>query len=212
MASMYSPAATSFQSLLANMTSVPRPPPLGGKPPIFIGLPEMHSPNQLLASPPTSPSSATSQTGPTISTAPPPAPLQPVPPPSSPSALTICQPSGTQPSPASQPPPPLLGGIPLTHQGATLPPPTAVSQSSVTQPTSASGSLLSPPTAATVVLTSTSLHHSPQSSSQTANLVRPATPPEDRRTSSIAALRLKAREHELKLEMLRQNGHNDVLS
>lgn len=37
------------------------------------------------------------------------------------------------------------------------------------------------------------------------------TPPEvDRRTSSIATLRLKAREHELRLEMLRQNG--DLIS
>lgn len=36
-------------------------------------------------------------------------------------------------------------------------------------------------------------------------------PPEvDRRSSSIAALRLKAREHELRLEMLRQNG--DLIS
>uniref|UniRef100_A0AAG5DU21 Homeobox domain-containing protein n=1 Tax=Anopheles atroparvus TaxID=41427 RepID=A0AAG5DU21_ANOAO len=40
-----------------------------------------------------------------------------------------------------------------------------------------------------------------------------ASPPQaDRRTSSIAALRLKAREHELRLEMLRQNGHSDILS
>ncbi|XP_018324540.1 homeobox protein aristaless-like [Agrilus planipennis] len=39
----------------------------------------------------------------------------------------------------------------------------------------------------------------------------PVTPPEvDRRSSSIAALRLKAREHELRLEMLRQNG--DLIS
>ncbi|XP_058451076.1 homeobox protein aristaless [Malaya genurostris] len=38
------------------------------------------------------------------------------------------------------------------------------------------------------------------------------TPPQDRRSSSIAALRLKAREHELRLEMLRQNGHSDILS
>ncbi|KAF5306662.1 hypothetical protein FQA39_LY08851 [Lamprigera yunnana] len=37
------------------------------------------------------------------------------------------------------------------------------------------------------------------------------TPPDvDRRSSSIAALRLKAREHELRLEMLRQNG--DLIS
>ncbi|XP_019555298.3 homeobox protein aristaless isoform X2 [Aedes albopictus] len=39
------------------------------------------------------------------------------------------------------------------------------------------------------------------------------TPPQDRRSSSIAALRLKAREHELRLEMLRQNGHHsDIIS
>lgn len=35
----------------------------------------------------------------------------------------------------------------------------------------------------------------------------PSPPPDlDRRSSSIAALRLKAREHELRLEMLRKNG------
>lgn len=39
-----------------------------------------------------------------------------------------------------------------------------------------------------------------------------ASPPDDRRSSSIAALRLKAREHEIRLEMLRQNGHNDIIS
>lgn len=35
---------------------------------------------------------------------------------------------------------------------------------------------------------------------------------DDRRSSSIAALRLKAREHEMRLEMLRQNGHSDIIS
>lgn len=40
-----------------------------------------------------------------------------------------------------------------------------------------------------------------------------ASPTDDRRSSSIAALRLKAREHELRLEMLRQNGHaSDLIS
>lgn len=39
-----------------------------------------------------------------------------------------------------------------------------------------------------------------------------SSPPDDLRTSSIAALRLKAREHELRLEMLRQNEHGDILS
>lgn len=39
------------------------------------------------------------------------------------------------------------------------------------------------------------------------------TPPsEDRRSSSIAALRLKAREHEMRLEMMRQNGHDVITS
>ncbi|KRT86164.1 Homeobox domain-containing protein, partial [Oryctes borbonicus] len=39
----------------------------------------------------------------------------------------------------------------------------------------------------------------------------PVTPPDvDRRSSSIATLRLKAREHEMRLEMLRQNG--DMIS
>ena len=38
-----------------------------------------------------------------------------------------------------------------------------------------------------------------------------ASPTDDRRSSSIAALRLKAREHEIRLEMLRQNGH-DIIS
>ncbi|XP_055851910.1 homeobox protein aristaless-like [Episyrphus balteatus] len=41
---------------------------------------------------------------------------------------------------------------------------------------------------------------------------RKPTPPEDRRSSSIAELRLKAREHEMKLEMLRQNEDGDVIS
>ncbi|XP_055921015.1 homeobox protein aristaless [Eupeodes corollae] len=41
---------------------------------------------------------------------------------------------------------------------------------------------------------------------------RRPTPPEDRRSSSIAELRLKAREHEMKLEMLRQNEDGDVIS
>lgn len=48
---------------------------------------------------------------------------------------------------------------------------------------------------------------------QSANTtVGSSTQPDDRRTSSIAALRLKAREHELRLEMLRQNGHGDIIS
>lgn len=51
-----------------------------------------------------------------------------------------------------------------------------------------------------------------QSQTPTALSSGSTTPPEDRRSSSIAALRLKAREHELRLEMLRQNGHGDIIS
>lgn len=39
-----------------------------------------------------------------------------------------------------------------------------------------------------------------------------SSPPTDLRSSSIAALRLKAREHELRLEMLRQNTNSDLIS
>jgi homeobox protein aristaless-related len=42
-------------------------------------------------------------------------------------------------------------------------------------------------------------HHNPSGSTP---------PPEDRRSSSIAALRLKAREHEMRLDIMRQNGHD----
>ncbi|XP_034097840.1 homeobox protein aristaless [Drosophila albomicans] len=159
MASMYSPSS-SFQSLLANMTAVPhpRPPPMpamAAKPPMLVGSPDLHSPNNhLLASPPHSPGSHLTQ----------------APPPPPPSQLSPQQ----------------LVGISLTHQA----PPPPVSPTAQTQP---------------VALT---LSHSPQR-----HAARAATPPEDRRTSSIAALRLKAREHELKLELLRQNGHSgDVVS
>ncbi|KAL7742350.1 hypothetical protein ACLKA6_018986 [Drosophila palustris] len=152
MASMYSPSS-SFQSLLANMTAVPHPPrappmpAMGAKPPMLVGSPDLHSPNNhLMASPPNSP------------LPPPPAQLSPQ----------------------------QLVGISLTHQA---PPPGSPTQT------------------APVALTLT--HPAPPPPPPQ----RVATPPEDRRTSSIAALRLKAREHELKLELLRQNGHSgDVVS
>ncbi|XP_065073919.1 homeobox protein aristaless isoform X2 [Ochlerotatus camptorhynchus] len=53
---------------------------------------------------------------------------------------------------------------------------------------------------------------SPQQGGGSAPAPGSTTPPQDRRSSSIAALRLKAREHELRLEMLRQNGHSDIIS
>uniref|UniRef100_A0A1B0G4A7 Uncharacterized protein n=2 Tax=Glossina TaxID=44049 RepID=A0A1B0G4A7_GLOMM len=174
MASMYSPS-TSFQSLLANMTAVPRPPSVAAKPPILISSPDLHSPNHLIGSPPTSPASVSSQPGSAGAT---PQSLPPV---------------SQIPSISSQ-----ASAVSLSLAHQTLPaamnaPPHNVPQAPVILPS----------------------HHSPQqpvSSTPTGSNVRSSTPPEDRRTSSIAALRLKAREHELKLELLRQNGHNDVLS
>ncbi|KAH8369020.1 homeobox protein aristaless [Drosophila serrata] len=177
MAGMYSPSS-SFQSLLANMTAVPRAPPLG-KPPtaLLVGSPDLHSPNHLLASPPTSPASGHGSQHQHPAHPPPQVPPPP-------------HPVGVQPAQLS---PQQLVGIALTHQAPCL----------------------SPTQTAPVALT---LSHSPQRQlppppAQHQAPPRAATPPEDRRTSSIAALRLKAREHELKLELLRQNGHgNDVVS
>ncbi|XP_016985675.1 homeobox protein aristaless [Drosophila rhopaloa] len=180
MAGMYSPSS-SFQSLLANMTAVPRGPPLGKPAALLVGSPDLHSPNHLLASPPTSPASGHAsqhQHNPASHPPPPQAPPQ--------------MPVGVQPAQLS---PQQLVGIALTHQAPCL----------------------SPTQTSPVALT---LSHSPQrqlppppQSHQPPPPPRAATPPEDRRTSSIAALRLKAREHELKLELLRQNGHgNDVIS
>ncbi|XP_017480993.1 PREDICTED: homeobox protein aristaless [Rhagoletis zephyria] len=190
MASMYSPT-TSFQTLLANMTAVPRHPPVSAqlsiaaaKPPMLISSPELHSPNHLMSSPPISPTSMTMQ-----SMAPPPQ-LQPPPPPEAH--------SHGPPPPQQQPQSAPVITMPISmHQAGQQPPPPPPSA-----PTSHSHSPLQ-------------LAHSPQhqqASSSSVSGPRTATPPEDRRTSSIAALRLKAREHELKLELLRQNGHGDVLS
>ncbi|KAH8317758.1 hypothetical protein KR074_009403 [Drosophila pseudoananassae] len=178
MAGMY--PSSSFQSLLANMTAVPRGPPLGKPPALLVGSPDLHSPNHLLASPPTSPASGHASQHPSIH--PPPPQVAPPPPPQ----------LGVQPAQLS---PQQLVGIALTHQAPCG----------------------SPTQTAPVALT---LAHSPQRQLPPPPPVvslppppRAATPPEDRRTSSIAALRLKAREHELKLELLRQNGHgNDVVS
>ncbi|XP_017858131.1 PREDICTED: homeobox protein aristaless [Drosophila arizonae] len=111
-------------------------------------------------------------------------------------------------TPSQQPPPPpaqlspqQLVGISLTHQAPPAGSPTQTAPVALTLAHAHSHSH-----------SHTHSHsHSPQR--QLAQPTRSATPPEDRRTSSIAALRLKAREHELKLELLRQNGHSgDVVS
>lgn len=180
---MYSPT-TSFQTLLANMTAVPRPPPAPAqltiaavKPPMLISSPELHSPNHHIASPPISPTAMTMQ-----SMAPPPTAV----------AHSHAQQQQGQSSPVLS--------MSMMHQAA---PP---------QQTAAPSHSQSP----LQLAHSPSQHRSsPSSSTVAASMVqvpRTGTPPEDRRTSSIAALRLKAREHELKLELLRQNGHGDVLS
>ncbi|XP_018794422.1 PREDICTED: homeobox protein aristaless [Bactrocera latifrons] len=187
MASMYSPT-TSFQTLLANMTAVPRPPPAPAqlsiaavKPPMMISSPELHSPNHLIASPPISPTSMTMQ-----SMAPPP--------PAMAHSHTQQQQQQGQSSPGLN--------MSMLHQA----PPPPSQQTAAPQHTQSPLQLAHSPTQ----------HQSSTSTSAVAaalvQVPRTGTPPEDRRTSSIAALRLKAREHELKLELLRQNGHGDVLS
>ncbi|XP_037958780.1 homeobox protein aristaless isoform X2 [Teleopsis dalmanni] len=184
MPTMYSPS-TSFQSLLANIGAVPRQPPttMITKPPMLIGSPDIHSPNHVIASPPTSPSSVASQSA----------------------SVQQQQTSQSQPTALSQQQQQQqqLVTIPMSHQVVS---PTAPSQST-TQGTQG-GQVV------TLAPSPTQQQPQQQQRHQTTTVAanRPVTPPEDRRTSSIAALRLKAREHELKLEMLRQNGHGDVLS
>nr|pir transcription factor with prd-type homeo domain and Pro/ Gln-rich domain al - fruit fly (Drosophila melanogaster) [Drosophila melanogaster] len=107
MAGMYSPSS-SFQSLLANMTAVPRGPPLGKPPALLVGSPDLHSPNHMLASPPTSPASGHAsqhQQHPTAHPPPPQAPPQ--------------MPVGVQPAQLS---PQQLVGIALTQQASSLSP------------------------------------------------------------------------------------------
>ncbi|XP_053959557.1 homeobox protein aristaless [Anastrepha ludens] len=182
MASMYSPA-TSFQTLLANMTAVPRPPPVSAqltvaaaKPPMLISSPELHSPNHLIASPPISPSAMTMQSM--------------VPPPQLPPPPPVAHSHAQQQQQQTQSAP--VVSMSMMHQAVPQQPPPSAPPSHTQSPLQ--------------------LAHSPQHQSSSSTVPRTATPPEDRRTSSIAALRLKAREHELKLELLRQNGHGDVLS
>lgn len=66
----------------------------------------------------------------------------------------------------------------------------------------------SPPLSPTISVSATTSHTASGSNSTGGG----GSPPDDRRSSSIAALRLKAREHEIRLEMLRQNGHSDIIS
>lgn len=106
---------------------------------------------------------------------------------------------------AAQRPPPLTTKSPsdfLTSPGATVSPPISPTDSNKSIPSSS---------APITPIMSTSV--SQNSTTPQASLAQESTtpPPEDRRSSSIAALRLKAREHEMRLEMLRQNGH-DIMS
>ncbi len=90
----------------------------------------------------------------------------------------------------------------LTTSGATVSPPISPTDSNKSIPSSTAP--ITPMMASPV---SQSAAAPPTSLAQDST----TPPPEDRRSSSIAALRLKAREHEMRLEMLRQNGH-DIMS
>uniref|UniRef100_A0A182W7F6 Homeobox domain-containing protein n=1 Tax=Anopheles minimus TaxID=112268 RepID=A0A182W7F6_9DIPT len=101
--------------------------------------------------------------------------------------------------PSSKPPP---SGVDYMAPG---PPP----HSSGPVPTSPASPPISPTAMSPVVPVPQAALQPPPSQPSTGS----SSPPQaDRRSSSIAALRLKAREHELRLEMLRQNGHSDILS
>lgn len=125
-------------------------------------------------------------------------------------------------SPASASFQTLLANISAAQRPPTLPhlPPKSPSEYMTSVPVNAALSVSPPisPTDSNKSSTSaplTPINVSSPTASATAQLtsVNASTtpPPEDRRSSSIAALRLKAREHEMRLEMMRQNGH-DVLS
>jgi homeobox protein aristaless-related len=111
-------------------------------------------------------------------------------------------------SAAQRPPhlPPLSTKSP-TEYLTSIPVSSALSVSPPISPTDSNKSSTSAPMTPINVSSPVSHHNltAPTSGSSS------SPPPEDRRTSSIAALRLKAREHEMRLEMMRQNGH-DVLS
>ena len=111
----------------------------------------------------------------------------------------------------------LLANISAAQRPPTLPPLQTKSPSEyLSMPVNAALSV-SPPISPTdsnkssnsAPLTPINVSSPPSSQQQQQTSTTP--PPEDRRSSSIAALRLKAREHEMRLEMMRQNGH-DVLS
>lgn len=119
-------------------------------------------------------------------------------------------------SAAQRPPtlPPLNTKSPSEYLSS-IPVNAALSVSPPISPTDSNKSSTSAPLTPINVTSPTLQASQPTSTQQqivSANVNSSTTPPpEDRRSSSIAALRLKAREHEMRLEMMRQNGH-DVLS
>lgn len=118
-------------------------------------------------------------------------------------------------SAAQRPPqlPPLTTKSPSEYLSS-IPVSAALSVSPPISPTDSNKSSTSAPLTP-INVSSPTLQQPPSSTQQQQpqQIVSASTtpPPEDRRSSSIAALRLKAREHEMRLEMMRQNGH-DVLS
>lgn len=114
-------------------------------------------------------------------------------------------------SAAQRPPnlPPMPTKSPSEYLSA-VPVNAALSVSPPISPTDSNKSSTSAPL--TPINVSSPTHQAAAATAQLTSVNASTTPPpEDRRSSSIAALRLKAREHEMRLEMMRQNGH-DVLS
>lgn len=104
----------------------------------------------------------------------------------------------------------LLANISAAQRPPPLPPmPTKSPNEYLLAPMSAALSVSPPisPTDSNKSTASTPLTVSSPIPHQTSSQGGSSPQPEDRRSSSIAALRLKAREHEMRLEMMRQNGH-----
>lgn len=109
----------------------------------------------------------------------------------------------------------LLANISAAQRPQQLPPMTTKSPLEIYNPPVSTALSVSPPISPTDSnKSSTSARMTPINVSSpvlhqmTSKSSSPPPQSEDRRSSSIADLRLKAREHEMRLEMMRQNGHD----
>jgi len=122
--------------------------------------------------------------------------------------ISAAQRPPTLPSLSAKSPSDYLSSIPVSSALSVSPPisPTDSNKSSTSAPLTPIN-VSSPSSSA--LQASPTIHVGNNNSSSSPPPQQQSSMPEDRRSSSIAALRLKAREHEMRLEMMRQNGHDD---